>query len=91
MDRRGWMRKLEKRAHGKTYVIPQKDGPPKMFPKSEYRAACENAWRQMGAGEDVPPMHPMITAALNSSDPEWRRYFLFWDDPDWRHRSGPGS
>jgi hypothetical protein len=28
-------------------------------------------------------MHPMIRAALNSSDPEWRRYFLFCDDLDW--------
>jgi hypothetical protein len=37
----------------------------------------------MGAGEDAPPIHPMIRAALNSSDPQWRKYFLFCDDPDW--------
>jgi hypothetical protein len=83
MALRNWLRRLEKSAHGETYVISQKDGPPKIFPKSEYQAAWENAWRQMSAGEDAPPMHPMITAALNSSDPEWRRYFLFCDDLDW--------
>ena len=83
MALRNWLRRLEKSAHAETYIIPQKGGPPKIFPKSEYQAAWENAWRQMGAGEDAPPIHPMIRAALNSSDPEWRRYFLFCDDLDW--------
>src|SRR5215217_8756941 len=47
MALRNWLRRLEKSAHGETYVISQKDGPPKIFPKSEYQAAWENAWRQM--------------------------------------------
>ena len=58
MALRNWLRRLEKSAHGETYVISQKDGPPKIFPKSEYQAAWENAWRQMGAGEDAPPEIP---------------------------------
>jgi hypothetical protein len=80
---RSRLNRLERSACGETYVIPQKDGPPKVFPKPAYEEAWMNAWRCMGAGEDAEDPHPMIEAALNSSDPEWRRRFSFCDAPDW--------
>jgi hypothetical protein len=41
---------------------------------------------RMGVGEEVPPEHPLIAAARNSSDPEWSESFYAcnherWTDP----------
>ena len=83
MALRTWLRRLEKSAQSDIYVIPQKDGPAKVFSKSAYQEAWENAWERMGAGGDAVPEHPMLTACLNSSEPKWRKYFLFCEDPDW--------
>ena len=51
-------------------VIPQQDGPPARFPRSDLADAYVNALDRR-LGEDVPE-HPLSRAARNSSDPTWR-------------------
>jgi hypothetical protein len=56
------------------------------FPQSAAREAYANLMDRMGVGEDVPPEHPLIAAARNSSDPEWSESFYAcnherWTDP----------
>lgn len=42
-----------------------------------------NAMARLGGGESAPPLHPLLEAARNSSDPRWRdSYFSDIDCPD---------
>ena len=76
------LERLERGSEQYIITIPQKDGSTVRFPRKVYQDAWENAIARMGAG-DLPEEHPMITACLNSSDPKWRKHFLFGDDEDW--------
>jgi hypothetical protein len=71
MTVRGRLRRLERLAEGNVVTIPQPDGPPARFPKAALRDAYVNLMARMGAGGDVPPEHPLIEAARNSTDPQW--------------------
>lgn len=71
MGLRSWLKRIEKKAEGHVLVIPQKEGPPLRFHEDAAGAAYTNLMDRLGAGEDVPPEHPLITAARNSSDPWW--------------------
>ena len=35
-----------------------------------------NAMERLGGGPDVPPRHPLLEAARNSSDPRWRESYF---------------
>ena len=63
-------------------MIPQRDGPPARFPASAAKDAFINLMERLGAGEDAPPEHRMLTAVRNSSDPGWTASFFFVQDPD---------
>jgi hypothetical protein len=64
-------------------VIPQIDGPPAKFPRSAYVEAFMNCMDRLEVGPDIPPRHPMLDAARNSSDPAWRdSYFADIDVDD---------
>jgi hypothetical protein len=86
MGLRGWLKRLERDARGEMIEIPQRDGSVARFPQSAAREAYANLMDRMGAQEDVPPEHPLIAAARNSSDPEWSESFYAcnherWTDP----------
>jgi hypothetical protein len=69
---RGWLRRLERQSEGEIIRIPQKDGTVAKFPQDAYAEAFLNAIETMGGGEVAPPLHPLLEAARNSSDPRWR-------------------
>ena len=68
---RGWIRRLERKAHKEMLIIPQVDGSPARFPKSAARDAYANLMERHAKGEDAPPEHPLLAAARHSSDPWW--------------------
>jgi hypothetical protein len=76
MEHRSWVRRLERQSVGGMLNIPQPDGSVARFPESEGLAAFGNLVSRMGAGDAAPPEHPMLTAARNSTDPEWREMFF---------------
>jgi hypothetical protein len=77
------VKRLERASREEFFEIPQKDGTVARFPKSEGIVAYINWFDRMGAGEDAPPEHPLITAIRNTSDPYWRNTFwLACEDPD---------
>jgi hypothetical protein len=57
-------------------VIPQRSGPPARFPREAYAEAFVNAMDRLKGGADVPPRHPLLDAARNSSDYSWREVFF---------------
>ena len=57
-------------------TIPQKDGPPARFPREAYAEAFVNAMDRLKGGPDIPPRHPLLDAARNSSDYSWREVFF---------------
>jgi hypothetical protein len=67
-------------------VIPQGAGTVKRFPAAEALPAFLSAMDRLRAhhlGEEVPPAHPLTTAAINSSDPKWHgSFFAVHVDPD---------
>jgi hypothetical protein len=85
MGLRGRLRKLERDAEEEMFIIPQAkpDGTVKKFPKSEGIEALLNLFDRLGAGEDAPPEHPLLTAVRNSSDPEWTGSIFAMADEDW--------
>jgi hypothetical protein len=88
MSLRGQVRRLERHAEEDMIPIPQPNGPPARFPRSAYKEVFLNAMARLGGGESAPPLHPLLEAARNSSDPRWRdSYFSDIDRPD-AHR-GP--
>lgn len=82
MGLRETLRRLRREAREEYIEIPQRGGTVKKFPKSAGMEAYINFMDRMGAGEDAPPEHPMITAIRNSSDPEWQKTFFYVNDPD---------
>jgi hypothetical protein len=77
------LRHLEAAAEAEMIVIPQRDGTVARFPQSEGIEAYMNWFDRLGAGEDAPPEHPLITAVRNSSHPYWQNSFwLACGDPD---------
>jgi hypothetical protein len=83
---RGRLRRLQKAAEREMIEVPQKDGTIKRFPQSAAKDAFMNVVDRLGAGDDAPPEHPLVTAARNSSDPEWSQSFYAaggegWTDP----------
>ena len=65
------LRNLELAAEWEMIAIPQLDGTVARFPQTAGMEAFLNLMDRMGAGEDVPPEHPLIAAARNSSGPKW--------------------
>ncbi len=57
-------------------VIPQRDGPPARFPREAYAQAFVNAMDRLKGGPNIPPRHPLLDAARNSSDYSWREVFF---------------
>ena len=56
--------------------IPQIDGPPAKFPRSAYEQAFMCCMARLRRGPDIPPRHPLLDAARNSSDPAWRNSYF---------------
>ena len=75
MGLRGWIKRLERDAQGEMIEIPQKDGTVARFPQSAGKDAFMNLMDRLGAGEDAPAEHPLVTAAGSSSDPAWSESF----------------
>ena len=73
---RGWLRSLERRSEQEMVAIPQMDGSVKRFPQSALKEAFMNCMERLGAGDDAPPLHPLVEAAANSSDPRWRESYF---------------
>jgi hypothetical protein len=65
MELRDRLKSVEKAAEEEMITIPQQDG----------MVAFTNLFDRLGAGEDAPPEHPLITAARNSSDLRWSGSF----------------
>jgi hypothetical protein len=80
---RGWVRRLERAAQGEALEIPQKDGTVKRFPQSAGMEAFANLMERMGAGDDAPPEHPLLTAARDSSSPEWSESIYSTEGEAW--------
>ena len=78
---RGRLRRLERLAEEDMLIIPQQDGTVAKFPKSASKEAFLVAMARIGGGPGIPPRHPLLEAARNSSDPRWREsYFSDIDD-----------
>ncbi len=78
MALRGRLRRLERATEQDMISIPQPDGTVKKFPAAEALPAFLSAMDRLRAhhlGEEVPPAHPLTTAAINSSDPKWHGSF----------------
>ena len=71
MGLRDKLKRLERARRKEMIAIPQKDGSVARFPQSAARDAYANLCARLGAGENAPPEHPLLTAARNSSDPAW--------------------
>lgn len=90
MALRDRLRRLERKAVGPVVVIPQNDGPPKRFPKSDLAPAFLDALDRMlgkrGLRHEPEPAnaaeHPLSTAARNSSDSHWREGLYVGDRPE---------
>jgi hypothetical protein len=87
MSLRRELRRLERLAQGEIISIPQQDGPPARFPESALREAFLNAMERLKGGPDVPPRHPLLEAARNSSDSQWRE--SFFSDIDYEGATTP--
>ena len=75
------LKRLKRDAREEMIEIPQQDGAVKRFPLSAGKEAYMNAWDRLGAGENAPPEHPLIAAAINSSDPKWSMsFYAAWED-----------
>jgi hypothetical protein len=79
---RGRLQRLERAAEEEMIIIPQLDGSVKRFPRSAGMDAFTNWFARLGAGEDAPPEHPLLTAVRNTSDPEWQDSPYYVNDPD---------
>jgi hypothetical protein len=67
--------------------IRQKDGSVATFRQSDLAAAYINVGERGGAafsGEPIPPEHPLVTAARNSSDPHWQQSIYAEELPEER-------
>ena len=76
MGIRDKLKRLERAAEEDMLTIPQEDGTVARFPQSAYKEAFLNAMDRLRGGPDVPPRHPLLEAARNSSDPRWRESYF---------------
>jgi len=76
------VKRLERARRKEMISIPQQDGSVARFPRSVVKDAYANLMDRLGAGEDAPPEHPLLTAARNSSDPNWRTS-IYGEGGDW--------
>jgi hypothetical protein len=76
------LRRLEREAEEDTIVIPHLDGTVKKFPRTAGIDAYMNWFDRLGAGEDAPPEHPLLTAVRNTSDPWWQNSVCYVNDPE---------
>lgn len=83
MGLRSWLKRLERDAREEMIEIPQPDGTIARFPAGAGEEAFMNLMDRLGAGEDAPPEHPLITATRNSSDPAWSGSFFATDEDGW--------
>jgi hypothetical protein len=72
----GFRRRLRALEETEQLVIPQIDGPPAKFPRSAYVEAFMCCMARLKGGPDIPPRHPLVVAARNSSDKAWRESFF---------------
>jgi hypothetical protein len=70
------LRRLERRAEEDMIAITQPHGPPARFPMSAYKEAFLCAMDRLKGGPNVPPRHPLLKAAANSTDPRWRESYF---------------
>ena len=70
------LRRLERRAEEDILLIPQQDGTVAKFSRAAYRDAFLCTMARVRGGADVPPRHPLLEAARNSSDPRWRESYF---------------
>jgi hypothetical protein len=68
MSLRRTLLRLKRQADGPMVVIPQPQGPPRIFSQRDLAVGYLVALRRM-KGEDVD--HPICEAARNSSTPHW--------------------
>jgi hypothetical protein len=79
MALRGRLRRLERATEQDMISIPQTGGTVKKFPASEGLDAFLSGMSRLRAqhlGDEIPPEHPLTTAAINSSDAKWRESFF---------------
>ena len=86
MALRDKLKRLERDARDEMIEIPQTDGTVKRFPQSAGVDAFMNLMDRLGAGEDAPPEHPLISVARSLSELEWSESFYAaggagWTDP----------
>ena len=85
MGLRDQLKRLERARRKEHVAIPQMDGTTARFSRSAVREAYLNMVERLGASEDAPPEHPLLTAARNSSDPSWSESTYSvdegWTDP----------
>ena len=62
------LRRLKREAEGPLVIVPQPDGPPRIFPQRDLASGYLVALRRM-QGEDVDCA--ICEAARNSSSPHW--------------------
>jgi len=79
---KGRIRRLERASAGEAINVSQPDGTVKRFNRSAGVDAFMNHMQRLGAGEEAPPEHPLITAARASDDPRWSKSAFVADDPD---------
>jgi hypothetical protein len=72
----GFKRRLRALEESDMLSIPQRDGPPVKFPRSAYVEAFMCCLTRLKGGPDIPPRHPLVIAARNSSDRAWRESFF---------------
>lgn len=86
MGLKGRVRRLQRALEPDMIVIPQGDGTVKRFPAAEALPAFLSAMERIRAdhlGGEIPPAHPLTTAAINSPDPKWHgSFFAVHVDPD---------
>jgi hypothetical protein len=81
---RNALRKLENKRNPAIY-IQQKDGSVAKFRQSDLAPAYINLGERGCAafsGREIPPPHPLIIAARNSSDPHWQQSMYAEDLPE---------
>ncbi len=88
MSLRGRLDRLRRAAEVELITIPQQDGSVRKFPPDAAKDAYVNVCARLRAayrGDEVPPEHPLLEAARNSSDPRWSRSFFAADGATGEH------
>jgi hypothetical protein len=95
MALRDKLRRLERALEPDMIVIVQRDGTTAKFPASEALPAFLVGVARIRAehlGDDIPPEHPLTTAALNSSEAKFREsFYALAPNPEVKPDSGQDS